>query len=670
MQSEPTDQDSTPISPVATLVWAATTASFLVSLANVWWLAEQIGIGRIRDLTPYWILGRLFHYLDLPFFLAGLDVANAHFDLSLTYPLLQFVFVAIVANLGLALVTVLVPLLLVMYVSRNFRLNDAHEAIHWFWGSSFPLGMFVLFLHPAILRPIHVAFEGKQKSLALGVAIVVLFVLWLLLAVLLRGRGQAGRFLRWAGWSAAGLGFAAMLVAGGARGLQAKARADAAPAVDQSLPNILLVSIDSLRRDHLGCYGYTRDTSPSIDGLAKEGTRFEVVAAPSSWTLPSHHTLLTALPPTEHGVINDGMRLSPKVLSLPEVLWRAGYSTAGFISGPYLDASFGFSQGFDRYDDHTVSGAAGVESHRVVTSPGLYDLVDGYLSGWDDDGRKRPFFVFLHMWDVHYDYIAPPPYDRMFDPDYDGAIDGHNFIGDHVHPEMDRRDLEHLVALYDGEIRYTDFYLGKIFDRLRELKILDDTIVVVTADHGEEFFEHGKKGHRGNLYDETVLVPLVVRFPAKVPPGSTVEQQVRLMDIAPTILSLADLPIPESFGSVHATGTLAATNLSPLFTPGTSEDPEPLPASGDLEGRMAYLRTDTSKLIHHFERSRIDEFYALDRDPGEQMDLFTEDPARGIKARKELLAWRALHEASLDRAKQMVLTEDQEELLRSLGYIQ
>src|SRR5690606_27578030 len=150
--------------------------------------------------------------------------------------------------------------------------------------------------------------------------------------------------------------------------------------------------------------------------------------------------------------------------------------------------------GFTLFDESTATPNRAL-ARTGITSPALVELVDDYLDAWDRKGRRAPFFIFLHMWDVHYDYEPPPPYDRMFDPDYAGHADFSDFERNQsIRPDMDPRDLQHLIALYDGEIRWTDENLGKILDRLRQLRVLDDTIVVVTSDHGDEFFEHGLKG--------------------------------------------------------------------------------------------------------------------------------------------------------------------------------
>jgi arylsulfatase A-like enzyme len=176
-------------------------------------------------------------------------------------------------------------------------------------------------------------------------------------------------------------------------------------------------------------------------------------------------------------------------------------------------------------------------SHDDITGPRTIDEVTRWA---DARPQHEPYFLFLHLWDVHYDFIPPAPYDRMFDGDYTGSISGVDFMENPaVHPQMDARDLQHLLALYDGEIRFTDDSLGKILEVLRARKMLEDTLVVVTADHGEEFFEHGSKGHQKTLFDEVVRIPLIVHWPGELDGGRVVKDQVRIIDVMPSLLAAA-----------------------------------------------------------------------------------------------------------------------------------
>ncbi|MFN8549597.1 MAG: sulfatase [Candidatus Eisenbacteria bacterium] len=435
--------------------------------------------------------------------------------------------------------------------------------------------------------------------------------------------------------------------------LPAKGRVRTFTTARAEQPNVLLISIDSLRRDHLHCYGYPRATSPNLDRLASQGMRFETVAAPTTWTLPSHLTLLTALPPERHGVVRDGLALAQGVRSLAQLFGEGGYATAGFVAGPYLDAGYGFARGFDLYDDYSVARATMREAHRVVTSPGSYRITSRWLDRWDREGRRRPFFVFLHLWDVHADYNPPEPYASMFRPDRAPASEGApSAVSESV-------ELGAMIARYDGEIAFTDYYLGRVFEQLRAMGEWDRTVVVVTADHGEEFREHGQLGHHKNLYDETLLVPLLIRYPPRVPAAAVHPSLVRLMDIAPTLLTLAGLARPPDFGLPEA------RDLSPYFDP--KEQPRPRVAFADLDGELGAIRTDGEKLIACDGEGTSRECYDLSLDPGETRNLSGSDPVRSAALAESLDSWRRAMRGGADPGRVSPGIE-QRELLRSLGY--
>ncbi|MDJ0852530.1 MAG: sulfatase [Myxococcota bacterium] len=326
-------------------------------------------------------------------------------------------------------------------------------------------------------------------------------------------------------------------------------------------PNVVLISIDSLRADHVHAYGYPRRTTPNLDRLAEQGVLFETVVADTSWTLPSHLTLLTGLSSRVHGVTFDGLRLDPARTTLAERLRAGGWRTAGIVSAPYLHPVFGFAQGFEHYRvvGDTVYDREGFVPgitqsdrrweqtrlrterafHEARSSPELAARFAELVDEWKDER----FFLFVHLFDVHYDYDPPERYWRRFDPKWDGDLDpSRYYFNPRIHPKMPPRELRHVIARYDGEILWTDEWVGRMLEALDEAGLEDDTLVVVVSDHGEEFFEHGRKGHRENLFDESLLVPWIMRWPRGLEAGVRVASQVRLEDVAPTILELAGLP--------------------------------------------------------------------------------------------------------------------------------
>ena len=363
---------------------------------------------------------------------------------------------------------------------------------------------------------------------------------------------------------------------------------------ERSRPNVLLISLDSTRRDLLSCYGRRpvhapeRPTSPNLDRLAREGVLMRDAYANSSWTLVSHLSLLTGLTPLAHGVDDVYQSYAGPAPLLAEVLQGAGYRTAGFYSGPLLEPHHGFGRGFERYEacygaelaasaqrelelrqwrdateDPTAFESASAAhrqarvtmmnlSHADVSSRAVTDAVLNELDDSEDD--ERPFFVFAHYFDPHFDYVPPAKYD-VFDEDYSGAIDGRNFL---FNPAIagpkkgvqsreriaSNRDMEHIQALYEGELAWTDAELGRVLDKLEALGRLDETLIVVVSDHGDEFFEHGSIGHRRTLYEEVVQVPWIMRLPERLPSGVEVAGLVSLVDVPATILELVGLEPP------------------------------------------------------------------------------------------------------------------------------
>ncbi len=439
-------------------------------------------------------------------------------------------------------------------------------------------------------------------------------------------------------------------------------------------PDIILISIDSLRPDHLGCYGYQRQTSPTIDRLAQEGVRFTKAVSTTSWTLPSYAALFTGLYDSAHGLVDNGLRLAETHVTLAEVLCRAGYQTAGFFGGPYLHSAFGLGRGFTTYQscmtalsddasDEVVRRESRREvnvSHADITGPRTLEK----FSSWLKMADERPMFVFLHMWDVHYDYIPPRQYVDMFDPDYTGSVNAKNFMRNNaVHANMSERDLQHVVALYDGEIRFTDDILAHILAELDRYGRMEQALILVTADHGEEFFEHGDKGHARTLYDEVIRVPLIFRWPNRLREAVVIEQQVRLIDVMPTILSLAGVPLNVKIQGRDISGLLRGQKISEQS------------AFCELllnKGRDRALRTNRKKVwVNGLTKVRM--CFDLLSDPGEHRPLVP----TGRKFRRALSELAevtqeslALYERRVGRASRDVeLSEDIKKRLRSLGYI-
>jgi arylsulfatase A-like enzyme len=302
-------------------------------------------------------------------------------------------------------------------------------------------------------------------------------------------------------------------------------------------PSVVLVSIDTLRADHLGLYGYWRDTSPTLDRLAEESVVFERAFAPAAWTLISHMTMLTGLYPNQHGVVAAEWALARETPLLAERLREAGYRTVGLYFEGWIHARHGFDRGFDVFRAHVDAEEAGEHLAEELAA------LDG----------GRPLFLFLHLFDVHSGplstepgpiYDCPPPYDELFLP---GAA---ALLPDVPEGELwqtkgplPAEALQGLTALYDGGIRYVDDLLEGWFDALRAAGHFDEALVVVTSDHGESLGQRGTgiRDH-GGAYQEGLRVPLVVRPPGGVPGGRRVDATVHLADVVPTVLAEVGLP--------------------------------------------------------------------------------------------------------------------------------
>ena len=422
--------------------------------------------------------------------------------------------------------------------------------------------------------------------------------------------------------------------------------------------NLLLISIDSLRADHLHCYGYERETSPALDALAAEGILFENTIAQAPWTLPSHASLLTSTYPRTHQVTSKERRLPVGVRTLARMLKAEGYDNRAVVSGPFMQAQFGLRRGFAQYDDSIAQGGH-KRSHRVVTSPTINATAMRML-----DEVEPPFFLFLHYWDVHYDYQPPPPYDRMFDPDYAGSITGREFIsGTEVYDGMDERDLEHVLALYDGEIAWVDHHVGQLIASLKERGLYENTVIVVTSDHGDEFLEHGELGHQHSLYQELLRVPFILRVP-NLEGGRRIDRLVQSIDIMPTLLDLLGAsPSRKAQGRSHYSLLRGGeSDTLPVFAATTKgrkdkESQERTQSWCVFSGRFKYI-------VYEDDRYPA-ELYDLEADPGELTNLAHEAVSAEMAA--ILDAWRRRTEP-LEPSFHKGLAKRTAEDLRMLGY--
>ncbi len=436
--------------------------------------------------------------------------------------------------------------------------------------------------------------------------------------------------------------------------------------------NILLITIDTLRADHLGAYGYGRPTSPNLDRLAKEGVLFWRAASQWPKTTPSFASMMSSTWPHTNGLIRTtALRMPDRFLMLAELLKSGGYDTRAAVANPNLATVFNFDQGFDTYLE--VWKDAERQRSEIVTERGL-DLLR-------DASGKRPFFYWLHYFDPHARYEPPARFaglfvnDKHFDPAWRvplqrerrkdlGGIPTTANLGN------DTR-VDYYVAKYDAEIRSVDEQVGILLKELERRGLADKTLVVVTADHGESlgdhnyFFEHGRFP-----YDSCVRVPLIVRGPGTGAPGRIVRSPVGLIDLAPTLLDLAGLPAnPEAQGK-------SLRRLMNGERVGGSRWAFTYTESGYAKDYQRSITSERYKLVsvpdpedRKVMQGRDLELYDLQKDPGETRNVIDEQPKVAEAMKKQLDRWITESGAPSEAPAEVTLDKQTEEELRSLGYL-
>jgi arylsulfatase A-like enzyme len=457
-------------------------------------------------------------------------------------------------------------------------------------------------------------------------------------------------------------------------------RAAPAGAPAGPLPNVLLLTVDTLRPDHLGCLGYRRDTSPHIDRLAASGVVFRQAITAAGRTVQSFPSILTGLYPMEHGLRYEGQMhdVLEGRLTLTRALRDGGYDAFAVTQG----LNVGLHRDFEVYDPDIYLDPEG----RQVYLPTRNDREASrkavqWLRG--RSGSGRPFFLWMRYIAPHWPYEAPDPYAEMFDPEYSG---GHAF-NQPERPGVERgaiifglerlpqREIEHAIAHYDGEVRYADRAIGDLLEAVDAMGQAGDSIVVLTADHGESFGEHDYFfEHGAYLYDPTVRVPLIISAPGRLPAGRVVESQARTIDIVPTVLELAGLPIPEGLQGISLVGRARGTDDRPA-PPAYSESgrnfhrENPRQPIAGIAGKWRMLRSERYKVIMiPGDPEPVWEAFDLRADPGERENLAGRLPEEAARLQAELRAIVAADPGRDDRAEPP-LPDELKDHLRSLGYV-
>jgi arylsulfatase A-like enzyme len=438
--------------------------------------------------------------------------------------------------------------------------------------------------------------------------------------------------------------------------------------------NVILISVDTLRADHLGCYGYERETSPNIDSLANDSVLFSNVYASSPWTLPSHVSMLTSLHGVHHQVYHDDERMDPAILTLADLLRKDHFFCTAFTGGGFVSSVYGFSKGFDMYQE----GGGGV--HRQDAAEYLNRLVAEWL---DTHSRDKNFFLFVHTYQPHDPYACPEPYKDMFLSE-DAKWSHINLMGhlggrSNLFKPLPEGERQNIVDLYDGEVRYTDEALiGPLIRKLKQLDLYDRTLIVFTSDHGEEFYDHQSWGHGHQLYDESLKVPLLVKFPGFRFRGTKISNVVSLVDVMPTILEELRIDISEL--------SLDGKSLFPAMEGKDKEDrsfwadigdnvlnshvPQKISTNSGTEKfilNKKYIEEDLSFFRYPPPETGPVELYELADDPQEK---------RNIADRRATLVNQLIRtiddlysQARKRKSLKPEIDEDLKEQLRALGYI-
>jgi len=480
------------------------------------------------------------------------------------------------------------------------------------------------------------------------------------------------------------------------------------------LPNIILISLDTLRADHLHCYGYEKEISPAIDAMAAGGVLFEKAYAQSAWTLPSHVSMFTSLYPSSHGVTTRKRKIPENMNLLSEILKTRDYRTASFNGSLFVSAKFGFDKGFDLYEEIPIrKGDVATICNRMLS--------------WIEENHQDPFFIFFHTYEIHRPFSPPDPYKEAYVPSEPFArqtasrivlkvleeepltLEEVGFLKalrfcrenetvfnwikaseDHGDTLSDREikmklvdilateyEMEddvladwrenktgspvytYLLENYDAEIIFTDHQISRLMDLLRRLELQEKTLIVLTSDHGEEFSEHGGLGHGKTCYNEVIQVPLIFYFPGCLPAGTRIRTNAALIDLPPTILEVAGIDIPEAYQGI---------SLLPLIE--KPREIQRLIFSENMQEGATYwpvVVIDGDWKFHYDQKNnRPGELYHLGLDPGEVDNLAGTNHT--VRDRLEVEVTAHLKKA---QSTGIALTEQSGEIqrqLKALGY--
>lgn len=577
-----------------------------------------------------------------------------------------------------------------------------------FWGSLLA-SLLVLVLVGGLVNVLALPTMFSRESLLFDGALAVgCVILWLVLFRLSRrvmgGSGRRGWFRSPIVLTAVGLGVILVVLGTRARPSPSTPTGDQ-PGEARADLNIVLVVVDALRADHLGCYGYDRRTSPNIDRMAAEGVMFANAYAQAPRTKESTASLVTSLYPSTHGVARLGGALSETSLTVMELMRAAGYVTATVSANPLVSPTFGFGRGVEFFYTEAPSVTERTVLRRVTRTLARRTPALGWLAtlihqgeralpfreqiypfdgrdaarlneaffSWADGLSRGPFFAYVHYMEPHAPYAPPSPFDELFDPDYAGPeVTGYPtgeslmlpFVEGEPLPDAERLNM---VAQYDGSIAYFDREFGRLLEGLQRRGLVGSTLVILTSDHGEEFYDHRGWGHGQSLYEELIRVPLIVWCPGRIPAGRAVDEIVRHVDLMPTILGAAG--VVETLDAPELEGVNLWAMLETDSTLGVDLQVFAEVLSGGHFARA--LRKGHWKLIRTaFGGRESVMLFDLAKDASELEDLSEERSEIAESMLAELDRLTAAAGARRQESPTLAIDRETEEKLRALGYVQ
>jgi arylsulfatase A-like enzyme/Flp pilus assembly protein TadD len=396
-------------------------------------------------------------------------------------------------------------------------------------------------------------------------------------------------------------------------------------------PNVLVITIDTLRADHLGCYGYDKIRTPNIDSLARDGARFERAYTPVPITLPSHTVIFTGTFPTASGIHDfSANRLSAQTITLAALLKDRSYTTGAVVASAVLDSRFGLNRGFDFYYDHFDFNRLQESNLDEMERPA--NVVADLALDWLRQNAGKRFFFWLHLYDPHYPYVPPAPY-----------------------------NMEYRANPYDGEIAFADAQLGRVLQFLKTKGLYDRTIIVLSGDHGEGLGEHGEKTHGFFIYNSTLHVPLVVHAPGVRP--RIVSAPVSTADVMPTLLEELKMPVPSQVQGLSFVKLMEGKESDPATSRGIYGETF-LPRLHFNWSELRGFRFSRYKFIEAPEP----ELYDLEKDPGELQNLYPDKKAVASEMRRKLTDFIQANTPKKEQAENMPLDPALMERLEALGY--